>query len=134
MNQTQKNKQFFFKYHTALSGKKKTRELISQFVEDEKLVHHILFFEELFPAYAVEIDELVAEGDRVFVRSHMTGIHEGSMEGIPATHRHVDTPFALGYKIEGEKIVDFWAIANEMEFFRQLGLTQDQVNVPQEKA
>lgn len=129
MNQTQKNKQFFLKYHSALSGKKKPRELITQFVEDERLINHILFFEEMFPEYAVEIDELIADGDRVFVRSHLTGVHEGSTEGIPATYRRVDAPFALGYNIEGEKIVGFWAIANEMDFFQQLGLTKDQINV-----
>jgi predicted ester cyclase len=129
MDLTQKNKQFYFRYHAALSGKKKTHESIMRFVEDEKLISHILFFEELFPEYEVEIDELVCEGDRVFVRSHLTGVHMGSMDGIPATYKSVDTPFALGYKIRDEKIVDFWAIANEMEFFEQLGLTKDQVNV-----
>jgi predicted ester cyclase len=129
MNQMQKNKQFFFRYHAALSGRKKTRESIMQFVEDEKLINHILFFEGLFPEYAVEIDEMVAEGDRIFVRSHLTGMHDGSLDGIPATHKSVDAPFALGYKIRDEKIVDFWAIANEMEFFEQLGLSREQVNV-----
>lgn len=131
MNPVQKNKQFFLKYNATLSGNKKTRELIEQFVMDEKLINHILFFEELFPEYAVEIDELVAEGDRIFVRSHLTGWHKGSLDGIPATFKKVDTPFALGYKIKDDKIVDFWAIANEMEFFQQLGLTKEQVNVLQ---
>jgi predicted ester cyclase len=129
MNQSQKNKQFFLKYHDALSGKKKTLELITRFVEDEKLIEHILFFEKLFPEYETIIDELVAEGDKVFARAHVTGKHQGSLDGIPATHRSVNTPFALGYTIKKEKIVDFWAIANELEFFEQLGLAREQVNV-----
>lgn len=129
MNQLQKNKQFFLRYHDSLSGKKKTRELITRFVDDEKLIEHILFFETLFPEYETVIDELVAEGDKVFVRAHVTGIHEGNLEGIPATHKSVNAPFALGYTIKNERIVDFWAIANEMEFFEQLGLAREAVNV-----
>ena len=132
MTQSQKNKQFFLNYHANLSGKRETKEMISRFVEDEKLFQHILFFESLFPEYAVIIDDLVAEGDRVFVRSHLVGTHEGNLDGIPATHKKVDTPFALGYRIRNEKIVDFWAIANEMEFFEQLGLAREQVEVRQE--
>jgi hypothetical protein len=130
MNLSQKNLQFFMKYHNTLSGHPKTRELICQFVEDEKLVEHILFFEQMFPEYAIVIDEIIAGGDRVFVRSHFSGKHEGEAKGIPATHKTVETPFALGYKIRHEKIVDFWAIANEMQFFEQLGLARGQVNVP----
>lgn len=129
MNQSQKNKRFFLKYHDLLSGKKKTREVLSRVIEDEKLIEHILFFENLFPEYELIIDELIAEGDKVFARSHMTGIHEGSADGIPATHKPINAPFALGYTIKKEKIVDFWAIANEMEFFEQLGLAREQVNV-----
>ena len=129
MNQSQKSKQFYLNYLSSLSGKRKTRELISRFVEDEKLIGHILFFEKLFPKYELVIDEILAEGDRVFVRSHMVGTHEGDMDGIPATHKTVNTPFAVGYKIKNEKIVNFWAIANEMEFLEQLGLAREQVEV-----
>lgn len=130
MNPSQKSKEFFLKYHAALSGHKKTPELISQFVEDEKLTGHILFFENLFPEYEVIIDDLVAEGEQVFIRSHLVGLHKGAMEGIPATQKTVDAPFALGYRIKNDKIVSFWAIANEMDFFEQLGLAKEQINVP----
>lgn len=129
MNQSQKNKQFFLKYHEALNGKEKPRELLIRFIEDQKLIEHILFFESLFPKYEAVIDEIIAEGKKVFVRARVIGMHEGNLEGIPATHKPVNTPFALVYTIKNEKIVDFWAIANELEFFEQLGLAREQVNV-----
>lgn len=130
MKKSEKNKQFYLNYLDALSGHKKTRELISKFVSDEKLIGHILFFEKLFPKYELIIDELMAEGDHVFVRSHFVGKHKGEADGIPATQKTVDAPFATGYKMKNGKIVDFWAIANEMELFEQLGLARDQVDVP----
>lgn len=129
MNQAQNSKQFFLNYWAALSGKEKTYELITRFVADERLIEHILFFEKLFPKYEAVADEIIAEGKRVFVRSHIKGRHEGAMEGIPATHQKINVPFAMGYQIENEKIVDFWAIADEMELFEQLGLAREEVEV-----
>jgi predicted ester cyclase len=129
MNKSEKNKQFYLRYAAALSGKDKPLELLKSYIEDEDLIEHILFFEKLFPKYELVIDELMAEGDRIFVRSHFIGKHEGMADGIPATNKTVDTPFALGYKIKNEKIVDFWAIANEMELFEQMGLTKEQLNI-----
>lgn len=129
MTQAEKSKQFFLNYWAALSGKAKTHELIAQFVADPRLIEHILFFEKLFPKYEAIVDEVIAEGNRVFVRSHIKGSHEGAIDGIPATHQKINVPFALGYHIENEKIVDFWAIANEMELFEQLGLARENVEV-----
>ncbi|MBK7410163.1 MAG: ester cyclase [Saprospirales bacterium] len=90
---------------------------------------HILFFENLFPEYEVVVDELMAEGDRIFVRSHFVGTHLGFCDGIPPTGKEVKSPFALGYEVHDEEIVDFWAIANEAELFEQMGLTKDQLEV-----
>ena len=129
MTQAEKNKAFYLTYLKALSGKAKTKQLISRYVEDEKLINHSLFFEQLFPEYELIIDELIAEGNRVFVRSHFVGTHRGGTDAIPATQQKVKTPFAVGYEIKNEKIVDFWAIANEMELFEQLGLAREQVDV-----
>jgi predicted ester cyclase len=100
------------------------------FIKDQKLIDHILFFQKSFPGYKLIIKDLIAEGDRVFLKVDFVGIHEGLVEGIPPTEKEVVLPFALCYTIEEEKIVDFWAIANEMEFFEQLGLSLDQVDVP----
>lgn len=129
MTQSEKSKQFFLNYWGALSGKAKTYELITQFVADPRLIEHILFFEKLFPQYEAVVDEIMAEGNRVFVRSHIKGRHAGTTDGIPATNKKINVPFALGYQIENDKIVDFWAIANEMELFEQLGLARDEVEV-----
>lgn len=129
MDHAEHNKQFFMRYHSAVSGHVKTRELIEQFVEDEKLIEHILFFEKLFPEYATVLDDLIAEGDKVFVRARVVGQHTGETEGIPATNQNVNTPFALGYTIRNDRIVNFWAIADQMELMEQLGLTRNDVDV-----
>ena len=45
MEQTQKNKEFIIKYFNGLSGASKTRELIEEFIDDNNLTEHILFFD-----------------------------------------------------------------------------------------
>ena len=124
MDKAQENKSFILEYVTAMSGNRKSEALIRQYVSDEKLIAHILFFEKTFPQYRAVIEEILAEDDRVFIRTTIKGIHEGAEEGIPPTHRVIKAPFAICYKIENRKIVDHWMIADQMELMEQLGLLE----------
>ena len=121
---TKNLKKFYLKYAKEFNGKEKTRKKLLKYTSCEKLIEHALAFEEMFPKFKMTIDELMIEGNRVFVRYTFKGIHSGVTEGIPATNKPIVTPFAVGYEIIDEKIVDFWAIGNEMELFEQLGLAK----------
>lgn len=134
MNTAENNKQFLKKYFREILYAKNhhpetLNHTIHRFIKDQKLIDHILSLNKSFPGYDVIIKDMIAEGDRVFVNVDFIGKHKGTTEGIPATAKEVQVPFALCYTIREEKIVDFWAIANEMEFFEQLGLTREQVEV-----
>jgi predicted ester cyclase len=128
-SQEQRNKQLYLQYLSELNGKAKPRHILEKYVANEKLIEHVLFFEKMFPEYCVEIHEIIAEGDRLFVRAEFIGSHIGEIEGIPSTNQEVTTPFALGYRYKDGKITEFWAIANEVELFEQLGISRDDVNV-----
>lgn len=129
MDQTCETKKFFFTYWNALSGQPKPEKLIRKYVADEKLVQHILFFESIFPEYHMIPHEVIAEDDRLFVKASIKAMHNGELEDLPATHQQVEAPFALGYRIRNQKIVDFWAIADQMDLLQQLGLSAEQVEV-----
>src|SRR5262245_27463375 len=43
-----------------------------------------------FPDFQQEVIELIAEGDRVAVRSILRGTHQGDFMGVPATGRPVE--------------------------------------------
>lgn len=137
MNTAEKNKQFMKRYFREISrakdeGPESLQKTIHHFINDQKLIDHIWFFQKTFPGYYMIIKELIPEGDKVFVTADFVGKHEGTTDSIPATDKEVKVPFALCYTIKNEKIVDFWAIGNEMEFFEQLGLSRDDVEVPKE--
>src|SRR5215210_7691525 len=123
MEQSNKNKQFFDEYMTALKGAdKKTREILSRYITDGHLIDHILFFESAFPKYELVADEITCEDNRLVLYGRFKGTHLGELNGLAPTHRTVELPLAVGYKIENNKIVDHWMVINQMALTEQLGV------------
>ena len=73
-----------------------------------------------FPDLHSSVDELIAEGDRVFCRSTMTGTHDGEYKGIPPTGRHVATECAEVFRIADGKFAGYWCLTNVAGLMRQL--------------
>lgn len=107
-------------YINAISGKKKTRELLEKYNGDPGLVDTIMFFDNVFPQYEYTVDEMLAEGDRVIVRARLKAKHEAEFLGIPATHKEVNFPFVVGYEIQKGKIVRTWLIPEYLTLMEQL--------------
>lgn len=122
MDNIQKNKELVIEYFNAISGFRKTREVMEKYLADQHLIEHIEFFDSVFPAYEIFADEITAEGNRVVVRARVKGRHEGMLNGIPPTYKSVDFPFAIGYEIENNKIISHWLIADQMTLMEQLGV------------
>jgi predicted ester cyclase len=59
-----------------------------------------------FPDLQVKVEEVIAEGDMVVVRGRLTGQHEGTFLGIPATGAKVDVPDVTMYRFDGGKVVE----------------------------
>ena len=117
-----KNKAFISRYFNALSGVTKTRQLLEEYVTDEKLIAHIGFYDKVFLNYEIFADEMMAEDNKVIVRARVKGVHEGEIKGILPTHRKVEFPFVICYTIENGKISDHWIISDQMTILEQLGV------------
>jgi predicted ester cyclase len=104
-------------------------EAVGDYFADERVVEGIrrgcFSYFKAFPDLHISIDELIAEGDKVFCRSTMTGTHDGEYKGIPATGRHVATDCAEVYRIADGKFVGYWCLTNVAGLMRQL--TEEQV-------
>ncbi len=127
MNKQKQNKEFILRYFNTLSGKKKDASNCDLFMTDHHLKEHILFFDTIFPNYEIFADEMTAEGDRVTVRARLKGVHRGTFNGIPATYKKVEMPFAISYTIHNGKIVDHWLIADQVALMQQLGVMESDV-------
>ena len=122
MEQSQKNKAFFLEYINALSATDKSTELLKKYIDDEKLIEHILFFESAFPHYELLVDEITCEDNRVVIYGRFKGKHLGELNGISPTYKTVELPLAVGYIIENNKIVSHWMVIDQMMLMAQLGV------------
>jgi predicted ester cyclase len=109
-------------YARVLNGR--DLEAVDEYFADERIVEGVkagcFRYFEAFPDLHVALEELIAEGDRVFVRSTMTGTHDGEYKGIPPTGRHIAAESAEVFRIADGKFVGYWCMANVAGLMRQL--------------
>lgn len=86
----------------------------------EAVTRGCLSYFDAFPDIHISLDELIAEDDRVFVRSTMTGTHDGEYKGIAPTGRNVAVDCAEVYRLADGKIVGYWCLLNVAGLMRQL--------------
>ena len=60
------------------------------------------------PDLQVTIDDVIAEGDTVVVRSTRTGTHHGTLLGLPPTERRATWTAIDIFRVAGGKITDRW--------------------------
>lgn len=88
--------------------------------EGAKMGHQMVL--SWFPDYRVEIDEILAEGDRVVMRFTVSGTHQGEMMGFAPTGKRFSVPGFSEYRVEGGKAVEHWGLHDNFGVFMQLGL------------
>lgn len=120
---SEQNKELVRRYYDrVLNGR--DLDAVEDFFTDERVVEGIrrgcFSYFTAFPDLHISLDELIAEGDSVFLRSTMTGTHDGEYKGIPATGRHVAAESAEIYRVDGEKFVGYWCLTNVAGLMRQI--------------
>jgi steroid delta-isomerase-like uncharacterized protein len=72
-----------------------------------------------FPDQYMTIDDVIAEGDRVVVRSTLNGTHQGEMQGIPVTGNPVSQPSITIFRLAKGKIVEGWFAADNLSMMQK---------------
>ena len=98
--------------HDPLPGTGPDRQGIHDFV---KLVRSA------FPDLQTTVDEIIAEGDRIAVRSTFRGTHEGDFMGIPATGKKVEVSNYDFVRFENDMCVEHWGTIDSAALMEQLG-------------
>jgi predicted ester cyclase len=79
-----------------------------------------------FPDWVEDVEDIIAENDRVVARVVGRGTHLGDFQGISPTGRRVSaTGIGIGRAVDG-KIVESWAAYDALGLLQQLQ-AQDQV-------
>ena len=69
---------------------------------------HVRSFKEAFGDYRFDIEELIAQGDRVYVRWRQQGSHRGSIGGEPPTGAPLTEIGSAVYRVVDGRIVEYW--------------------------
>ena len=66
------------------------------------------------PDARYEVDDLIAEGDRVVVRWRLLGTHKGNFPGFPVspTGRAIALHGIAIYRVEGCKLIERWVVSD----------------------
>ena len=127
MEQQRKNRQLIIEFINAISGVDKTKPLLMNYMSDELLMEHILFFNEVLPESELFIEEIMAEENKVMVRAVVKAVHKGTLKGIPPTFKKVELPFYITYVLENGKIISHHLISDQLLLMEQLGIGDEQV-------
>jgi steroid delta-isomerase-like uncharacterized protein len=79
-------------------------------------------FRGAFPDMIVNVDDMVAEGDKVAARCSVRGKHTGDNLGVAATNTPVDFTGITIVRIADGKIVEAWNNFDFMQMNKQLGI------------
>ena len=61
-----------------------------------------------FPDMQLTVEDMIAEGEKVVVRSAFSGTHQGELFGIPATGKRVTRTSVIIFRLAKGEIVEGW--------------------------
>ncbi|MFE6169569.1 ester cyclase [Viridibacillus arvi] len=81
---------------------------------------HVREMIEAFGNFSIEIQELLVDGNKVYVRWKQTGTHVGEIDGYKPTGLPVIEMASAVYRIENEKISEYWIQIDRSGIRKQL--------------
>ena len=77
-----------------------------------------------FPDFHIDVEDMIAEGDRVVARVKGSGTHQGEFMGIAPTGNRVEFSAIDIARIAEGKIVEHWSNSDQLGLIQQLGVTE----------
>ncbi len=91
-------------------------------VDRARWVEFVAGWQQAYPDGRMEIDDLVADGDKVWCYWTSTGTHSAPYLGVPATGRRVCYQGVDIWRFTADgKVAETWAVPDVLTLLRQLG-------------
>jgi len=81
---------------------------------------HVREMMQAYGEFYLEIQELIAQGDKVYVRWRQAGTHIGEVDGYAPTHLPVIEMASAVYRVEKERIAEYWIQIDRLGIEKQL--------------
>jgi len=85
-----------------------------------------------FPDFHITIEDIIAEGDKVWIRLTETGTHTSEFRGLRPTGKKISYTAVTIWRIVSEKVVEGWGVYDQIDYYKQLGVI-DYKGFPDEK-
>jgi steroid delta-isomerase-like uncharacterized protein len=69
-----------------------------------------------------DIDDIIAEGDKVAVRMTQSGTHTGTVRGIPPAGKSFSVDYVHWFRLADGQVAEMWAVRDDLTWLEQLGL------------
>lgn len=97
----------------------KTKEIVGSFMQ-------------AFPDLQFQIQDIVAEDDKVVTRMTARATNTGSYLGLPPTGREINCTVMGIARVNDGKIVEHWGVTDELAMMSQLGVLPEEYLVAME--
>ena len=77
-----------------------------------------------FPDYHETIEDIIAEGDKVWIRIKATGTNTGEWMGFAPTGKKITAKNVDIYRISNGKLAEYWSVHDQLDFLKQLGFIE----------
>jgi predicted ester cyclase len=77
---------------------------------------------EWFSDFELTIDDLVAQGDQVWIRATGRGLNTGNVLGRPPTGRRFEITVFDQMRFRDGRLVEHWGVPDQLHLLMQLGL------------
>lgn len=74
-----------------------------------------------FPDFRMNVEDIISEGDKVVVRSKLTGTHKGEFMGVPATGKSISVSVIDIVLFSEGKVAEHWGVTDTGGMMEQLG-------------
>jgi predicted ester cyclase len=74
--------------------------------------------------FHISIDDIIAEGDKVWARLTFTGTHIGNFHGIPPTGEKFNEPAVQIFRIANGKVAEVMQVSSEFDLMMKLGIIE----------
>jgi steroid delta-isomerase-like uncharacterized protein len=90
----------------------------------EEYKQYITMFIKAFPDFHETIEDIIAEGDKVWVRFTFTGTHTGVYRGLAPTGKKITAEVVDIFRMVDGKVVEEWEVADGVNMLKQLGVIE----------
>jgi steroid delta-isomerase-like uncharacterized protein len=74
-----------------------------------------------FPDLHLDLQDVIAEGDRVAIRYTLHGTHEGELMGLPPSGNSVSSDGMVFARVQDDRIVERWGVQDMLTLLQQIG-------------